>query len=72
MRRLYETKRVEIRTQRLVLSHIFIKGVVTGRTGRYLVRGESEEEGRKEVVTTVGEPASEFLQVCCVRKQGLI
>lgn len=26
--------------RRLVLSHIFIKGVVTGRTGRYLVRGE--------------------------------
>jgi len=32
-----EYTKVEI--QRLVLSHIFIKEVVTGRTGRYLVRG---------------------------------
>lgn len=43
--KIHETKCVEIRTQWLVLSHIFIKGVVTGRTERYLVRGE----GRRRV-----------------------
>jgi hypothetical protein len=34
------TRRARIFARRLLLSHIFIKGVVTGRTGRYLVRGE--------------------------------